>query len=145
MGQREYHPKSNSSGFSSVITTSLTYYCSISLPSFPLPDPKIGCTLSVSLQLSLRFNLHGTMVVLLDLDDDDGAFDPFARPTSLPGLQTPSRYDDPYGTVTPDASRKSEDTRHGLPPPAAATDRPNPNLNHVFSTALACYLSLIHI
>ncbi|KAI4094796.1 MAG: hypothetical protein LQ344_002042 [Seirophora lacunosa] len=79
------------------------------------------------------------MVVLLDLDDDDGAFDPFARPTSLPGLQTPSRYDDPYGTVTPDASRKSEDTRHGLPPPAAATDRPNPNLNHVFSTALACY------
>lgn len=79
------------------------------------------------------------MVVLLDLDDDDGAFDPFARPTSLPGLQTPSRYDDPYDTVTPDASRKSEDTRHGPPPPAEATDRANPNLNHVFSTALACY------
>ncbi|KAL9007625.1 MAG: hypothetical protein Q9173_007147 [Seirophora scorigena] len=70
------------------------------------------------------------MVVLLDLDDDDGAFDPFARPTSLPGLQTPSRYDDPYDTVMPDAKKDSEDARHDPAPAAAAADRANPNLNH---------------
>ncbi|KAL8644290.1 MAG: hypothetical protein Q9210_007329, partial [Variospora velana] len=87
------------------------------------------------------------MVVLLDLDDDDGAFDPFARPQSLPGLQTPSQFHDRDDTVISGSIKDStEDTQQHILAVAAAAaaaaakpDRANPNLNHAFSTALACY------
>ncbi|KAL8981958.1 MAG: hypothetical protein Q9177_005422, partial [Variospora cf. flavescens] len=73
------------------------------------------------------------MVVLLDLDDDDGAFDPFARPRSLPGLQTPSQFHDWEDTVISGSIKdRTEDTQAAA---AAKPDRANPNLNHAFSTA----------
>ncbi|KAL9021555.1 MAG: hypothetical protein Q9185_001203 [Variospora sp. 1 TL-2023] len=76
------------------------------------------------------------MVVLLDLDDDDGAFDPFARPRSLPGLQTPSQVHGWKDTVISGSIRDSTEDAQAA---AAKPDRANPNLNHAFSTALACY------
>ena len=78
------------------------------------------------LTAAVRFNLNGTMVVLLDLDDasDDDAFDPYARPKGLFGVQQKS-----VTIVEEDGDAKER---------GKELERPNPNING-FSAALGCY------
>lgn len=80
-----------------------------------------------------RSLLHGTMVVLLDLDDDD-AFDPFARPAGRSGLQTPFQINQDPVTNDPEDVDCCNDNGMGK----REKDRPNPNING-FSAALGCY------
>ena len=94
------------------------------------PFRDIRCRLSDEHTASSRFILHGTMVVLLDLDDDD-ALDPFARPKGRPGLQTPPQSShESMRTSLKDVSQECANTERAV--------RPNPNING-FSAALGCY------
>lgn len=68
------------------------------------------------------------MVVVLELDDDE-AFDPYARPKGLLGLQQPLQLQQKSVIIRDDGDRKewTDDT-----------GRLNPNING-FSAALGCY------
>ncbi|KAL8870553.1 MAG: hypothetical protein Q9174_003433 [Haloplaca sp. 1 TL-2023] len=70
------------------------------------------------------------MVVLLDLDDasDDDAFDPYARPKGLFGVQQKSVI------IVEEDDGDAKERATGL-------ERPNPNING-FSAALGCYPDL---
>lgn len=70
--------------------------------------------------------IYGSMVVFLDLDEDDVADDPHAAAGLVASLRQPQW-----------RSKSSAVTEHGKPI-ARIEERPNPNINSV-SAALACY------
>lgn len=103
------------------------------------PEKPIPCFLSLFVNCAVRssgayssrsFFVHGTMVVILQLDDDD-TFDPYGRPKALALLQKPY----PQENISYLSSSDSSDGNSIVNQEA---ERPNPNING-FSAALGCY------